>query len=156
MSYQPPAILAVIAIVLFARKAQVVCVASTFLLPGKEKSEKRETMAAALAAFNNYIATLGVNNANVREALNNQGLQGVDDFSGLLDDDIMTICENCCKPGGTIANPNAAIAGQPANITNPGVPLSFVTKKRMWMLNFYITHLLRIQHPFQPNQAALG
>ena len=37
-------------------------------------------MAAALAAFNNYIATLGVNNANVRDALNNQGLQGVDDF----------------------------------------------------------------------------
>ena len=33
-------------------------------------------MAAALAAFNNYLTMLGVNNANVREALNNQGLQG--------------------------------------------------------------------------------
>ena len=43
-------------------------------------------MAAALAAFNNYLTTLGVNNTNVREALNNQGLQGADNFEGLTDD----------------------------------------------------------------------
>ena len=72
---------------------------------------------------------LGVTNANVREALNNQGLQGADDFEGLMDDDITTICDNCRKPGGTIANPNAAIVGQPANITNPGEQLSFVPKR---------------------------
>ena len=92
----------------------------------------------------------------MREALNNQGLQGTDDFEGLTDDDITTICDNCRKPGGTITNPNAVIVGQPANITNPGVQLSFVTEKRMRMLNLYINHLLWIQHPFQPNQAMLG
>ena len=88
-------------------------------------------MAAALAAFNNYLTTLGVTNANVRVALNNQGLQGADDFERLMDDDITTICNNCRNPGGTIANPSAAIVGQPANITNPGVQLSFVTEKSM-------------------------
>ena len=78
-------------------------------------------MATTLAAFNNYsyLTTLGVNNENMREALNNQGLQGTDDFKGLTDDDITTICDNCRKPGGTIANPNAAIIGQLASITNP-------------------------------------
>ena len=113
-------------------------------------------MSTALAAFNNYLTTMGVNDANVREALNNQGLQGADDFEGLTDDDITTICDNCHKPGGAIANPNATFTGQPANITNPGVPLSFVTEKRMRMLNIYINHLLQFQCPFQPNQATLG
>ena len=86
-------------------------------------------MAITLVSFNNYIATLGVNDANVRVALNNQGLQISDDFEGLMHDDIMMICENRRKPGGTIATNNAAIAGQPATITNPGVPLSFVAEK---------------------------
>ena len=114
-------------------------------------------MAAALAAFNNYLnGTLGITENSVRTAINAQGLQGPDDFTGLTDDDIATICENCRKPGGRIANPDAGLAGQPATINNPGVQLSFVTEKRLKMLNFYIHHLGRIQRPFESNRADLN
>ena len=69
---------------------------------------------------------------------------------------MMTLRQSATTAANQGVLPNAAIAGQPANITNPGVPLSFVTEKRMRMLTFYINHLLCIQRPFQPNQATLG
>ena len=36
-----------------------------------------------------------------------------------------------CKPGGTIANSNAIVAGAPATIPNPGYSISVISEKRL-------------------------
>jgi hypothetical protein len=89
-------------------------------------------MAAALAQINNYFQNvLLIQEQPVRDALNQQGLEGFDDFVSLTDKDIKNICANIRKPGGTIPNPNAAVAGQPPVISNPGVQIGYVYERRL-------------------------
>ena len=52
-------------------------------------------MAATLVGFNNYLQnTLQINNANVRNAINQQGLQSITDLMHLTDDDISEVCSS--------------------------------------------------------------
>lgn len=101
--------------------------------------------------------TLLIADQEVRNALGLQGLLTFDDFTDLTDEEIENICEKVRKPGGTIVNPNAAIAGQPPTIPNPGVLISQLTEKRLKMLAYYMMHLRRVQRlPINVNEATLA
>ena len=114
-------------------------------------------MAAALAQINNYFQNvLLIQEQPVRDALNQQGLEGFDDFVSLTDKDIKNICANIRKPGGTIPNPNAAVAGQPPVISNPGVQIGYVYERRLEMLRYYAYHCTRIQRTFVAAQMTLA
>ena len=98
------------------------------------------------AAFNGYLNNrLKITSLVMRTAINDQNLTRVDDFIGLTDQDIKDLCDNIRKPGGTIPNPNATVAGQPPTIANPGQPIRFVSIKWLRVLNYYLHHLRRIQ-----------
>jgi hypothetical protein len=114
-------------------------------------------MAAALAQLNLYLQNvLLINQPDTRAALNQQGLEAFGDFDGLTDKDIKNICANVRKPGGTIPNPNAGAANQPATITNPGVHLGYVFERRLEMLRYYVYHCVRVQRQFVPQQMTLA
>ena len=66
------------------------------------------TMAAAIVLNNYLLNVLLINDVEVRNALNVQGLTALTDFVSLTDKDIKNICANVRKPGGTIVNPLAA------------------------------------------------
>ena len=113
-------------------------------------------MAGNLAALNAYLNnTLHISDQATRDALNEQGLDSSDSFKQLTDQDIKDLGVACRKPGGTMANPNAAAANAPAIIPKPGVALSFLSVKRLRMLCYYIHHMERIQRPFHYNQATM-
>ena len=106
------------------------------------------------AAFNGYLNNrLNITSLMMRTAINDQGLTRIDDFIGLTNQDIKNLCDNIRKQGGTIPNPNATVAGQPPTITNPGQPISFVSIKRLRMLNYYLHHLRRIQRDSNEGEA---
>jgi hypothetical protein len=107
-------------------------------------------MAGNLAELNNYFNNvLQIVQQPVRDALNEQGLNAFDAFATLEEEDIKRICDTIRKPGGIIINPNAAIAGQPPTIPNPGVAIGQVYKKRLKMLRYFVFHMTRIQRvPF--------
>jgi hypothetical protein len=118
-------------------------------------------MAGNLAELNNYLNNvLQITQLPVREALNDQGLDAFDALSTLEEEDIKRICDTIRKPGGIIINPNAAIAGQPPTIPNPGVAIGQVHEKRLKMLRYFVFHMTRIQRmPFPvaiANLANLG
>ena len=113
-------------------------------------------MAGNLAALNAYLNnTLNISDQATRDALNEQGLDSSDSFKQLTDQDIKDLGVACRKPGGMMANPNAAAENAPAVIPNRGVALSFLSVKRLRMLCYYIHHMERIQRPFQYNQAMM-
>ena len=94
-------------------------------------------------AFNIYLATtLCIREANVRAALNAQGLLSFDYFIGLSDDDMDTIAANVRKPGGTIP---IGAGRNVANIPDPGLPIGFLVVRRLELLRFYVHHCTRIQ-----------
>ena len=86
------------------------------------------SQAAIIGYLNNR---LDITSLVMRTAINDQGLTRIDDFIGSTDQYIKDLCDNIRKPGGTIPNPNATVAGQPPNITNPGQPISFVSIKSL-------------------------
>ena len=49
-----------------------------------------------------------------------QGLDKLDEFKVLTNDEIESLCKIVRRPGGTIPNPNAGDPGQPATLSNPG------------------------------------
>jgi hypothetical protein len=115
-------------------------------------------MAGNLAELNNYFNNvLQIVQQPVRDALNEQGLNAFDAFATPEEDDIKQICDTIRKPGGIIINPNAAIAGQPPTIPNPGVAIGQVYDKRLKMLRYFVFHMTRIQRvPFPVAMANLA
>lgn len=119
--------------------------------------------AARLTALNNYLAnTLGLAAAQ-RTALNEQGLDSIDVFATLTENEITSICSNVRRPGGVVVNPvagrgrAAAVAAAAGGMmTNPGVLIGYVYEKRLKMLRFYCCYLERVQRDFDDNAATLG
>ena len=117
-------------------------------------------MAAALNALNNYLQnTLLITSDAVRQAINHQGIEALNDFATLTETDITEICTNVRKPGSTMPNPmhdpNNVVPGIPPTIANPGVTLGHVHEKHLKALCYYIYHLTRIQQPLTLNAAML-
>jgi hypothetical protein len=90
----------------------------------------------AVIAYDNYLTNmLLIASIDLRAALTAQGLQDLGSYVTLVEDDIGDICANIRKPGGTIVNPNHdpanPVAGVPATIPNPGIPVGRITEKRL-------------------------
>jgi hypothetical protein len=110
---------------------------------------------AAVNIQNYFQNILGIADQSLRNALTTQGPINADSFIRLKDTDIQQICGNIRKPGGQIANPNAAVAGQPALINNPGVAVGHIIEERITMLAYFVNHLQRIQRRFTAVVATL-
>ena len=53
-----------------------------------------------------------------------QGIDDINELSALEDEEIETLLKLLRRPGGTVANPNAADTGQPVFINAPGISVS--------------------------------
>ena len=54
----------------------------------------------------------------------NQSIDWVEESAELDNDEVETLLKLICRPGGMVANPNAADPGQPAFINAPGISVS--------------------------------
>ena len=95
-------------------------------------------MARAEAAMRTYLRdVIGIADPmERREAIQSEGLNVITDFAEFDKEDIETLCASVRKPGGSIANPNAGIAGQPAVIPNPGHAIPAICEKRLILAAF--------------------
>ena len=66
-----------------------------------------------------------------RQAIQDEGLNVITDFTEFEKKDIETLCSSVRKPGGTIPNPKAAAANAPATIPNPGYSIPAICEKRL-------------------------
>jgi hypothetical protein len=122
-----------------------------------------DKMAAALTALNNYFNDrLGIGDPQTCVALNNQGLQAINNFRTLLvkEKDITEICTNKRNPGGTDPNPAfdpaSPVPGVLHMIPNPGIQFRYVYDKRPNFLRYYLLHIQRIQQPMGVAHATLA
>jgi hypothetical protein len=115
---------------------------------------------AALVAYDNYLTnTLLIASNDLRAAIMPQGIKDFDLYIALTEGNIGDICTNLRKSGRTIDNPNHdpanPVAGIPATVPNPGIPIGHITEKRLKMLRYYCFHMDRIQRPFVDADATL-
>ena len=85
-----------------------------------------------------------------------QGFSEWNDGRDLTMEDIETMCKNMRRPGGTIPNPRAATAGQPATIPNPGINVGYVQERQLKQMVVQIQYLAKVQRTFTPAQATLA
>jgi hypothetical protein len=89
-----------------------------------------------------------------REAFIAQGLSSLEDFVGLTDEDITSMCSNARKPGGIIQNPEWVAGGNmPQMIPNPGAQVGHFHEIRLRQLRFYRNYLSIVQRPMMTAQA---
>ena len=88
---------------------------------------------ADLAAMRTYLRdVIGITDpVERRQAVQDEGLAVLSDFVEFDKDGIETLCASVRKPGGTVPNPNANIAGAPATIPNPGYSIPAICEKRL-------------------------
>jgi hypothetical protein len=63
--------------------------------------------------------------------MDEQDLNSLDEIKLLIDDEVKDLCTALCKPGGMIPNLNAAAAGQPTQIQDPGVRVSLRAETKL-------------------------
>ena len=89
-----------------------------------------------------------------RQAIQEEGLNVIQDFVEFERDDIETLCASVRKPGGTIPNPNAAAANAPATIPNPGYSIPAICEKRLISAAYVAKIYFTIGRPI--TQQAMG
>ena len=76
-----------------------------------------------------------------------QGMNDFDELDGFSEDDMKTLCNTIRRPGGSIPNPRARIAGQPPVIRDPGNVVSMVAEKRLILTAYAAMHQTRTSRP---------
>ena len=82
-------------------------------------------MATALNTLNNYLEhVLLILTLAARQAINVQGVEVLNDFVTLMEEDISDICSDVRKPGGVLPNPTHNPQNVVAGTTNNSEPWS--------------------------------
>ena len=103
-------------------------------------------MAEAVAMRAMFIR-LGFSAAAATAIVDTQGIDTLEEVRFLSDDEAEGPCSVVRKPGGTIPNPNAGAAGQPATIPDPGNAVSKRAENNLKLACFFVRHRTRISRP---------
>eukprot|EP00978_Attheya_sp_CCMP212_P030444 scaffold112006_cov46-Attheya_sp.AAC.1 len=81
---------------------------------------KRHVIMADLASTRQLLVRMCFTNAAAAIITDEQGIDEMSEIKILTDSEIEGLCKVVRRPGGTIPNPNAAVAGQPATVYASG------------------------------------
>ena len=97
----------------------------------------------ALNALCTTLGHLGFTNAATVFITDQQGLDSVDEFHPLMDDEVENLIKVTCHPGGTIPNPAPIAAGAPALplIPNPRIPVSLCAENNLQLMCYLLQHM---------------
>jgi hypothetical protein len=93
------------------------------------------TMRTAFTHFGCFLAA-------VRAIVDEQGIISIDELKILTDTEIENLCKEVRRPGGQVANPNMAKAGQQPQLPNHGKSISLWAELNIKLAAYYIRHCL--------------
>ena len=94
------------------------------------------------AAMRTAMQRLGCSQDAAQAIVNGQGIDSLDELKTLKDDDVVALCKIIRRPGGTIPNPNAAQAGQPAEIPAVGHAIPIRAEQNIKLAAYYVRHMI--------------
>ena len=95
------------------------------------------------AAMRQALVRLGFTQDAANAITQDQGIDSMEELKTLKDSEVKDLCDVVRKPGGTIPNPNAAVAGQPATIRDPGIKVSLRAEGNLKLTCYWLRHLAR-------------
>jgi hypothetical protein len=112
-------------------------------------------MAANLAAIRTAMERLGFSNAAAEFIVTEQNLDDLAEFALLTDAEVENLCKVIRRPGGVIPNPNAAAAGQPATVANPGIAVSLRAENNLKLACYFLRYKQRTSRTVAPADITL-
>ena len=97
---------------------------------------------AQVVALTTALVRLGFSQAAATYITHEQGMDSLSEFQELDDDTADKLCSTTRKPGGTIPDPQANNAN-PANIPNPGIPVSLRAQENLKLMCYQIRYAQR-------------
>ena len=104
-------------------------------------------MAAMAAAMRTAYGRLGFSDPAATAITDDQNIDSLDELELLTEDEIESLCKALRRPGGTIANPDAANPGAPAVIPNPGINVSLRAETNLKLAGWFLKHRTRVSRP---------
>ena len=97
----------------------------------------------ALNALHTALSYLGFTNAAPMCITDQQGLDSINEFHPLMDDEVENLVKVTDHPGGTIPNPAPVPAGAPAlpPIPNPRIPVSLYAENNLQLMCCLLRHM---------------
>ena len=110
---------------------------------------------AAVAAMRAAYGRIGFTQEALVAITDEQDIDTCEELGFLSDVEMESLCKAVHRPGGTIANPDAGIAGQPANIPNPGIQVSLRAENNLKLAAWLVRHKIRISRDIAPADITL-
>ena len=98
---------------------------------------------ADVVAIRAALQRMGLTAAAALLVTDDQEMNSLEEFAILKEDEVENLCKVIRHPGGTMANPNAGAAGQPATIPNPGSLVSLCAENNLKMMCYYLCYKSR-------------
>ena len=99
---------------------------------------------------------LGFSQAAAVAITDAQDISSIEELRILTNDEIDNLCKVIRRPGGTVPNPNAAMAGQLPTIPNPGIPVSLRAENNLTLAAFWLRHQVRVARDVEPADLTLA
>ena len=112
-------------------------------------------MAAAANAIRTALGRMGLEQVACTYLVDGQGMNDLEEFAFLKDDDVENLCKSIRRPGGTLPNPNAAAAGQPPTIPNPGIPVSLRAENNLKLMCYFLRYKQQTSRALAPDEIVL-
>ena len=101
----------------------------------------------ALNALRTALGRIGFSVDARNEITDAQGLDELEKFSYLTDTEVENLCKTIRRPGGTVDNPDAEGAGQPAVIPDHGIRISLIAVSQLKLMCYYLRFKQRTSRP---------
>jgi hypothetical protein len=102
------------------------------------------------AAMRTAIGRLGFSVTAATAIVDEQDINSVDELRLLSDDECTNLCKVVRRPGGTVANPQAGVAGQPALIPNPGITVSLRAENNLKLCCYWLRYKEKVSRAITP------
>ena len=110
---------------------------------------------AAVAAMRTAYGRLGFTAEAAAAITDHQDIDSCEELGFLTDVEVESLCKAVRRPGGTIVNPDAGIAGQPANIPNPDIQVSLRAENNLKLAAWLVRHKIRTSRDIAPADITL-
>jgi hypothetical protein len=80
---------------------------------------------------------IGFSNEAAAAIVNREGIDDPEELALLTDTDVINLCKVVRRPGGTLPNPQAGNAGEPATLPNYGIAVSLRAETNMNLAAYY-------------------
>ena len=100
-------------------------------------------MAARMTMLQFLQADIGLSNQAALSIMDDHGLDSLDALQEFTQEEMKTLVQATRRPGGTVPNPQAGVAGQPDLIPNLGFRIPATCENRLYVAVFIAKHLAR-------------